>query len=57
MERRTIIIHDRSVYEALRRQAKINRRFALFSLIATIQIIFLYKKLEKPVSEDGGNEM
>lgn len=57
MERRTIIIHDRSVYEALRRQAKINRRFARFSLIATIQIIYLYKKLEKPVSEDGGNEM
>lgn len=43
MSEKVIVMHDASVYTALRRQAKINRRFALFAVVVSAYLIFLTK--------------
>lgn len=40
MEKVIAIMHDTRVYEALRRQAKINRRVSLFALLVTASMVF-----------------
>lgn len=40
MEKVIAIVHDNCVYEALRRQAKINRRVSLFALFVTASMVF-----------------
>lgn len=47
MSERTIIVHDATVYSALKKQTKINRRFTAFAVIAGIYIFMLTKELKE----------
>lgn len=51
MEKVITIMHDTRVYEAMRRQAKFNRRMTLFAMAVTFYIFtekyILYKEHQK----------
>lgn len=52
MIEKTIIMHDRRVYEDLRRQAKLNRRFGTLILLGVVYAVAmksLYNKHEEKI--------
>lgn len=47
MNEKTIIVHDASVYSALRKQGKLNRRFAMFAVAAAVYIFLVTKQVRE----------
>lgn len=47
MPDKIVVLHDSRVYETLRKQAKTNRRFAVFALAATACLVFLAKTCDE----------
>ena len=45
MNEKIYVVHDRYVYNELRNQHKVNRRFGLFAILSTACIVWLAKKV------------
>lgn len=59
MPDKIVVLHDNRVYETLRKQAKINRRFAMFSLAMTACLVILAKtcnEQDKKLQELSANK-
>lgn len=54
MAKKIIIVHDRRVYDELKRQARTNRKFAAIALVGAAYIYWLtkaYQRLDKKIRE------
>lgn len=53
MTEKIIVIHDQRVYDALRQQARINRRFVLFAVVATACFYVLNRRIKEIKPAEG----
>lgn len=44
MSEKIILVHDTAIYDALRKQAKTNRRFKIFAVLVTAYIFLTAKE-------------
>lgn len=57
MSEKIVLVHDTAIYDALRKQAKTNRRFKVFAVLVTAYIFLTVKeRIEQKKTQEEETE-